>query len=224
MKKVTIIIAIIALQITSIFAQTPAEKFQMALGKTLGQMGTAKTHEDFKNTANAFARIANAEPNEWLPKYYAAHCRIIAGYQLLETNMTEAQELAKTALSEIEAAKKLVPMETELMVLEAFTYQLQLIENPMANGAKFSPMIFETLAKAEAINPENPRIYMIRGEFTLNMPEFYGGGVAKATPDIKKAVEKFEISKPVSPLHPNWGKQRVLNILKSIEEGASKKG
>lgn len=222
MKKVSFIIALITLNLVSTFAQN--EKFQMALGKTLGQFGTAKTPEDYKNTANAFARIANAEPNEWLPKYYAAHCRIIAGYQLLETNMTEAQELAKTALTEIESAKKLVPTETELMVLEAFTYQLQLIENPMVNGAKYSPMIFETLAKAEAINPENPRIYMIRGEFTLNMPEFYGGGIAKATPDIKKAVEKFETFKPISPLHPNWGKDRSLYILKNVEDKSPKKG
>lgn len=222
MKKVLFAIAFFAISFTSIFAQN--EKMQMALGKTLGQFATAKTADDYKNMANTFARIAQAEPNEWLPKYYAAQCRVLAGYQLLQTNMVEAQELAKTALTEIEAAKKLVPMETELMVLEAFTYQLQLIENPMANGAKYSPMIFETLGKAEAVNPENPRIYMIRGEFTLNMPEFYGGGVSKAMPDIKKAVDKFETFKPASPLHPNWGKNRSLHILKNIEDRSPKKG
>ena len=108
MKKVSFIMALIAFNIVSIFAQN--EKFQMALGKTLGQFGAAKTADDYKNTANAFARIANAEPNEWLPKYYAAQCRVLAGYQLMQTNMTEAQELAKTALTEIEAAKKLMPM------------------------------------------------------------------------------------------------------------------
>ena len=121
----------------------------------------------------------------------AAHCRVLAGYELRETNMAEAQELAKAALADIQAAGKLAPTETELMVLEAFTYQLQLLENAMTNGQKYAPMIFETLGKAEAINPENPRIYAIRGEFTLNMPEFYGGGAEKASPDIKKAVEKF---------------------------------
>jgi hypothetical protein len=222
MKKVSIIIAIIALNIVSIFAQN--EKFQMALGQTLGQFSTAKNADDYKNTANAFARIANAEPKEWLPKYYAAQCRLLAGYELTKTNMTEAQELAKTALTEIKAAQKIAPMETELMVLEAFTYQLQLIENAMTNGQKYAPMIFEALGKAEAINPENPRIYSIRGEFTLNMPEFYGGGVAKATPDIKKAIEKFETFKPVSPVHPNWGKEHTQMVVKQIEKMALAKG
>jgi hypothetical protein len=222
MKKVSIIIAIIAIQITSIFAQS--EKLQMALGKTLGQFAAVKTADDYKNTANAFARIANAEPNEWLPKYYAAQCRLLAGYELMKTNMTEAQELAKTALTEIEAAEKLAPMETELMVLKAFTYQLQLLENPMTNGQKYSPLIFATLGKAEAINPENPRIYMVRGEFTLNMPEFYGGGVTKATSDIKKAAEKMEAFKPASPVHPNWGKEHTQSLVKRLEKVVVVKG
>lgn len=220
MKKSIILFAALTFMTGEIFAQN--EKFQMAMGKTLGQFGAAKTADDYKNTANAFARIANAEPNEWLPKFYAAQCRVLAGYQLLQTNMTEAQELAQTALTEIQTAEKLVPMETELMVLEAFTYQLQLIENPMANGQKYSPMIFAALGKAEAINAENPRIYMVRGEFTLNMPEFYGGGVAKATPDIKKAAEKFETFKPASPLHPNWGKEHTEVLVKAVEKAAAK--
>ena len=215
MKKVIFAIALITLQITSTFAQN--EKLMAALGQTLGQFATAKSADDYKNTANAFARIANAEPTEWLPKYYAAQCRVLAGYQLSQSNMTEAQELAKTALAEIEAAEKLAPMETEIMVLKAFTYQLQLIEDAMTKGQKYTPMIFAALGKAEAINPENPRIYMVRGEFTLNMPEFFGGGVEKATPDIKKAIAKFESFKPASPVSPNWGKEHTAAIAKRIE-------
>ena len=80
------------------------------------------------------------------------------------------------------------------------------------------------LGKAQAINAENPRIYMIRGEFTLNMPEFYGGGAAKATPDIQKAAEKFETFKPASPLSPNWGKEHNAAVAKRIEVMAAVKG
>jgi hypothetical protein len=222
MKKFASIITIIAFYATSIFAQSA--KCQAAIGQTLGQFGAAKTADDYKNTANAFARIANAEPTEWLPKYYAAQCRLLAGYELLGTNKDEAQELAKTALAEIQAAQKLAPMETELMALEAFTYQLQLLENPMTNGQKYVPLIMGALGKAEAINPENPRIYMIRGEFTLNMPDFYGGGVAKATPDIKKASEKFGTYKAASAIHPNWGKEHTEALVKAVNKAVVTKG
>lgn len=216
MKKCNFIIAFMVLSFTSLLAQN--DKMNMAIGKTLGQFAMAKTADDYKSMANTFSRIANAEPNEWLPKYYAAHCRIIAGYSLTESNMTEAQELAKTALEEIKAAQKVAPMETELMVIEAFAYQLQLIENAMSKGPMYMPMILETLGKAEAINPENPRIYMLRGEFTLHLPAFVGGGVDKARPDLEKAVAKFETFKPTSPIHPNWGKERIQSILKQAEK------
>jgi hypothetical protein len=215
MKNFLLSFVLLATCSISLCAQN--EKLQMALGKNLGAMATNKTADDWKNSANAFARIAQAEPTEWLPKFYAAQCRLFAGYELLQTNMTEAQELAKTALTEIQAAQKIAPTETELMVLEAFTYQLQLIENPMSKGAEYTPMIYAALGKAEAINPNNPRIYYIRGQFTLNMPEFYGGGVAKATPDIQKAATLFVTFQPASPLHPNWGKRQNEQLVKKIE-------
>ena len=56
------------------------------------------------------------------------------------------------------------------------------------------------------------------------MPEFYGGGAEKASPDIKKAVEKFGAFKPVSPVHPNWGKERVEALLKHSEKKEVSKG
>jgi hypothetical protein len=222
MKNLILSFIIIATCIISLPAQS--EKFQVAMGKSLATMSTNKSADDWKNTANTFARIAQAEPNEWLPKFYTAQCRLFAGYDLLKSNMVEAQELAKTALADIQAAEKIAPTETELMVLEAFTYQLQLIENPMANGAQYTPLIYQTLGKAEAINPANPRIYSIRGQFTLNMPEFYGGGVAKATPDIQKAAALFETFKPASALHPNWGKGQNDSVVKMIAAKAAASG
>jgi hypothetical protein len=217
MKKITILVTFIALQITSIYAQNP--KMEAALGQLLGKFSTAKTDLEYINLANDFARIANAEPKEWLPQYYAAQCHVLAGYNILNKDMGKAQDFAILALSEIQAAQKLAPNESELLVLEALTYQLQLIENPMANGPMFMPMILGVLEKAEAVNPENPRIYTTRGEFTLNMPAFIGGGAENAMPDIKKAIEKFESFKPASMLHPNWGRERAERLMKQVSKG-----
>ena len=83
MKKYVVLIAALTLLAVKNFAQN--EKFQMAMGKALGQFQAAKTADDYKNTANIFARIANAEPNEWLPKYYAANCRLLADTNCLRT-------------------------------------------------------------------------------------------------------------------------------------------
>jgi hypothetical protein len=215
MKKLIISAIVLFFAAAQLNAQSP--KIQQAVGKTLGEMATAKTTDEKTAVINAFARIADAEPAEWLPRYYTALNRTFMAYDVMNSDMASAQEMAKTALLEVKTAQKTAPMESELMVLEAFIYQLQLIENPMANGQKYSPMIFQTLGKAEAIDANNPRINYIRGQFTLNMPEFYGGGVAKATPDIEKAAAKFAAFKPASPIHPTWGSERNAAILKSLQ-------
>ncbi len=219
MKKLIISAIVLFFAAVQLNAQSP--KLQQAVGKTLGEMATAKTADEKTAVINAFARIADAEPAEWLPRYYTALNRTFMAYDVMNSDMAAAQEMAKTALSEVKTAQKVAPMESELMVLEAFIYQLQLIENPMANGQKYSPMIFQVLGKAEAIDANNPRINYIRGQFTLNMPEFYGGGVAKATPDIEKAAAKFADFKPTSPIHPNWGSEQNAGILKSIKAKAA---
>lgn len=219
MKKLIISALVLCFAAAQLNAQSP--KLQQAIGKTLGEMAAAKTTDDQKSVINAFARIADAEPTEWLPRYYAALNRTFAAYETMKTDMPAAQQMAKTALEEVKMAQKIAPMESELMVLEAFIYQLQLIENPMSNGQKYTPMILQTLGKAEAIDANNPRVNYVRGQFLLNMPEFYGGGVAKGTPDIEKASTKFGAFKPTSPIHPNWGASQNETILKSIQ---SKKG
>jgi len=215
MKNLAVLVLLIGLFNVSVQAQS--EKFQMAMGKALGQMTSAKGIEDLKNNANTFARIAGAEPTEWLPQYYAALNRLYAGYSIMQSNMGEAQALATAALSEIQAGQKIAPNESELVALEAFAYQLQLLENPMTKGAELSPKIFATLGKAEALNPANPRVYYLRGNFTLNMPEFYGGGAAKASPDLQKAVAAYAAFKPASPLHPTWGGEEAAELAEKVK-------
>jgi hypothetical protein len=203
MKKCLITLTFAFLSFAT-FAQSA--KFQQAMGQALGQMGAAKTADDWKNVANTFARIAGAESTEWLPQYYAAFSRLNAGYILTQSNMAEAQALATAALNEVKAGQKIAPQESELTVLEAFAYQLQLLEDPMGKGPAMMGQIYTTLGKAEALNPQNPRVYCLRGNFSLNVPAFAGGGPEKAAPDLKKALEAYANFKPASPFSPNWGK------------------
>jgi hypothetical protein len=214
MKKLIISAIALFFTVAQLNAQSP--KLQQTIGKTLGDMAAAKTFAEKQAITKAFSGIADAEPTEWLPRYYTALNRTLMAYDLKDSDMDAAQELAKTALEEVKMAKKIAPIESELLVLEAFIYQLRLIEDPMSNGQKYVPMIYQTLAKAETLDPKNPRVNYIRGQFTLNMPEMFGGGAAKATPDIEKAAAKFAAFQAVSPIHPTWGADRNAANLKSL--------
>ncbi|AEE48351.1 hypothetical protein [Haliscomenobacter hydrossis] len=215
MKNLAILFLSFLFMTTTLQAQNG--KFQMAMGKALGEMASNKGVEGLKTSANTFSRIASVETTEWLPQYYAALCHLYAGYSIMESNMAEAQNLAKTALTEIQAAQKIAPSESELVALEAFAYQLQLLEDPMTKGAEMSGKIFATLGKAESLNPANPRTYYLRGNFTLNMPEFFGGGAAKASPDVQKAVAAYAAFTPASPFHPNWGAEEATELAEKVK-------
>ena len=50
------------------------DKYLEAMQSALALFDSSKSLEDLQNVANRFERIANAEPKEWLPLYYAAFC------------------------------------------------------------------------------------------------------------------------------------------------------
>jgi len=44
-----------------------------------------------------------------------------------------------------------------------------------------------------------------------------GGGKQKAKPAFEKALELYKTFKPVSIIHPNWGKKAAAYFLKKCE-------
>jgi hypothetical protein len=70
-----------------------------------------------------------------------------------------------------------------------------------------------SLGKAKALNPDNPRIYLINGQNIFYTPEAFGGGKAKAKPILENAVAKFAIFKAATDLDPIWGAERAKTLL-----------
>jgi hypothetical protein len=73
----------------------------------------------------------------------------------------------------------------------------------------------EAFAKAEAINPDNPRIYFLQGQNLLYTPEAFGGGVEAACPLLRKALEKYNTFVPASDYSPDWGKESTDKLVKN---------
>ena len=61
---------------------------------------------------------------------------------------------------------------------------------------------------ATQLNPDNPRIYFLKGESLMNTPVAFGGGKDKAKPMFEKAIALYKVDKP-KPLWPNWGRERT---------------
>ncbi|WP_294213901.1 hypothetical protein [uncultured Chryseobacterium sp.] len=207
MKKYLLSFALAFVSLTA-FAQTDYEK---VMTEKVAKIETAKTAEDFQALANDFHRIAGKDENNWLPFYYAALANIQKGRVLMQQGKTQDLDfIAGQAEKYIGAASHVAPTDNaELHLLSKMAYSLKMMVNPqqryMTDGAKAT----EELKKAEKLDPNNPRIALIKAEDVYFMPEQYGGSKVKGMEMFKDALNKFKSYTPKTTLDPNWGKSEA---------------
>ena len=96
--------------------------------------------------------------------------------------------------------------------------------NPMVNAPVYLPKANSALDDAEKLDPENPRIYYLRGKSTMNTPKFFGGGKEAAIPVFEKALCVFKTFKPKSVVHPIWGQSDALRLLNNCKASLTEQG
>jgi tetratricopeptide (TPR) repeat protein len=195
-----------------LFAQDKSE-FKSVMGATLSEMNTIKDNGAYLDLSNKFQRIAEAEPTEWLPAYYSALCTTL--YSFGEKDKSKVDLLLDQAQTILDKGLKIKANESELWVLQGMLYQARIMVDPMTRGQKFFMQANEAFEKAETMNPENPRVYFLKGQSTINMPKMFGGGKEAAKPLFELAKTKFQNFKPANEISPNWGKERNEILLTS---------
>lgn len=217
MKKLTIILIL-----TSLFhAGFANEAYHEAMSQSIDKLFKATIVAEYIETANQFERIARIEKEEWLPLYYASYAYIMISYQ--EPDNTKKDAYLDQAQKFLDQAMILEPSESELHMLQGFLYPSRITIDPMTRGMEYMNKMNASLDKALQLNPDNPRVYFLRGTMTYHMPEAYGGGAANALPLLKSAQEKFSVFKPQTDLSPNWGKEgNEADLKKALEEVKSK--
>lgn len=192
-------------------------QYHSAMTKAVAALDSADTPADYQAAANTFSRIAQAEPKEWLPLYYAAFSHLNQAFPMFREDAAKAIQTLDLAQATLDKAKALAPGESDLAVLQAYLYIGRVMENPMVKGAEMTPKVFGELEKAAAIDPGNPRAAFLQGTYVLNMPEFYGGGAANAKPHFEKAAALFEQEKDRGLL-PHWGKRANTYYLEQLSQ------
>lgn len=204
MKKYLLSFALAFVSLTA-FAQSDYEK---AMKENIAKIETSKTAEEYTTVANNFHRIAGKDENNWLPFYYAALANIQKGRVLMREGKTQDLDfIAGQAQKYIDAAAHVAPTDNaELHLLTKMAYSLKMMVNPqqryMTDGAKAA----EEMKIAEKLDPNNPRVALIKAEDTYFTPEQYGGSKTRGIEQFKDALAKFNSYTPKSALDPSWGK------------------
>ncbi len=188
----------------SAFAQTAFEK---VMTEKMSKMDQAKTPEDFTALSNDFVRIGDKEKTQWLPYYYAAHASIEKGRNLMRTgNVSELDAIAAEAQISLDKASELSKDNAEILILQKMIHSLKMMVNPQARFMSEGMLAAESLSKAEKLDPENPRISLLKAEDTYYTPEQFGGSKTKGLELFQKSLDQFKAYKPKSAMDPTWGK------------------
>ena len=184
--------------------------YEEAMKANIQKLNTEFTTSGLTNLAGQFERIANAESGKWHPRYYTAYCYVWAT-AVNEMSADDKHKLLDMAQVQMDALLKTYKTESEIFALQAFIYQMRITD--MSKGFKYSSLASEALEEAEKINPNNPRVYYLRGNNIFHTPKAFGGGKEKAKPIFQKAVGLFESEKPANPIEPAWGSEHNKKML-----------
>lgn len=202
MKKYLLSFALVLLSLTT-FAQTAYEK---AMTDKIAKIETCKTAEDFQALANDFQRIAEKEQNKWQPYYYAAFSFIQKGrLQMRDGKTQDLDEPADQAMKYLTSAES-ISDNAEVRLLKKMAYSLKMMVNPMQRYMTDGAKATAEMTAAEKMEPNNPRVALIKAEDMYFTPEQYGGSKTKGLEMFKLALEKFNSYQPKTSIDPNWGK------------------
>jgi hypothetical protein len=188
-----------------------SSNYEEVMKSNIEKIYLSGTTNELTDLANRFERIASAESSEWLPAYYAAYCYVRSTF-MEKMEAEQIHQKLDIAQKHIDKLMRSHDNESEIYTLQALVYQIRITD--MSKGFKFSGMSNEALGVAEKLNPDNPRVYYLRGSNTFHTPKMFGGGAKNAKPYLEKASEMYKHQKPENGLMPTWGSGHINELLK----------
>ena len=164
------------------------------------------------DAANLFERIGNAEKTNWLPYYNVALLKTRTTFAMKDNSKIEAQ--LKIAEDFIAKADAISPDNSEIYVLKALINVAKIASNPMVYGASLSAPTSKLYQKAIALDKNNPRAQSGLIDFEMGGAKFFNKDLTPYCKKLQKTLAMYDAFTPVSKFHPNWGKERVLEVLK----------
>jgi hypothetical protein len=193
-----------------------AQTLEESLKSTFQQMDSAKNLPDLMKVSAQFDMIADKWSNEWAANYYASYAKVILSF--VSTDSKRKDLLLDEADKYLVKVKALDSKSDETYVLAALITSAKIAVDGQNRGMQLSGVFNQDVEKARSINPDNPRIYYLKGSSLFYQPEMYGGGKEKAKPYLVKAEELYAKEPKTSVLKPTWGEKQNKDMLKLCEE------
>jgi hypothetical protein len=217
MKKLMLLTIAALLTAGSSFAQN----FTEVLQKTFTAFDTTWNQEKKLEYSNKLGLIAKKYDKEWLATYYAAYAKVNLTYN--EKDNAKKDALLDEAQALIEESVAVLGKDNdETYVLRAMIANARIGVDPQKRWQKYGNVFDENLNKAKELNPDNPRIYVLRGISKYFTPKMFGGGKKAAMPYFEKATGLFAQRTDTDITKPYWG-QRTNDYFIKLANGEEDK-
>ncbi|HEY1022632.1 MAG TPA: hypothetical protein VGE06_10000 [Flavisolibacter sp.] len=217
MKKILFLLTLLLGSFSALLAQN--EKYVKAMQEKVVAVDSVRNTAELLALSAAFERIGDAEKTQWLPYYYAALAQVNAAYMLGMENLKpdKVDPMADKAEALLAKAEANVQKNSEIFVVKKMIASLRMMGDPMNRWQTYGPQAAEALQTAKALNPENPRIFLLEAQDKFFTPEQFGGSKTEAKKLFEEAMKKYDAFRPATPLDPVWGKTTVQYFLSQIK-------
>lgn len=205
-KKAAILLAVMMTTILSAQSQ-----YEQGMQKALELWGQGKP----KEASDLFERIAAAEKTNWLPDYYVALVNTTEAFN--PANSANAMSLIEKAQTAQDKAIIKSPNNAELNVMQAMIYTAMIVQDPMTNGMKYSPMVMDEYTLAKKIAPDNPRVVFCKADFEINSARWTGADTKTLCKEVERSIILFSTFKLEDQFSPKWGSDRAQETLKNCK-------
>ena len=163
------------------------------------RLDAAKSESDYVSINTQFEQLAATYPKNWLALYYTS-----LGYAFMSSKGFDLNEVNIDKSIKYMHLTKALSTNDEVFCLESFVYSIKMSKAPFSRWLAYKSRILHPLEKAEKLNPDNPRIYILQASIQKNIPTWLGGGCIAASKFIKTAVEKWA-NQQMNTIQPHWG-------------------
>jgi len=195
----------------SVAAIAQSDEFTQAMQKNLAKFDSVSETADYQALAASFERIGDAEKTQWLPYYYAGLALTSAGW-IPGLDKDENAEKVKALCDKADALAIDNADKAEILSIRHMAATQQMMVDPQSRWMSYGKEADIDLQKAMTLNPDNPRLYYLRGMSIFGTPEQFGGGKEKAKPIFEKAVALYK-TEQLKPLYPHWGQKQAEDML-----------
>lgn len=205
MKKIIFSIALVFVSAMS-FAQSAYEN---VMAEKIAILDKTQTTDGYQTLYDDFVRIGSKEQKEWLPYYYAAYSALQKGRLEMRNGITKDLDYYAGLGEKFAMVAESMNPSAENQILLKMSYTLRMLVNPQERYMTYGKKAADALAKAEKMDPKNPRITLLKAEDTYFTPAQFGGSKEKGLALFQKALEQYKTYKTTSSISPNWGKEEA---------------